>query len=215
MGLLGVLTVGFLAVGQGNFFDLPLSMQRAISFVPGRWDAVVVNSSESSNDFRKIIKDIYVKEYLHKSPLLGNGFNYKKSDLYALDQGGGIRSYNMTDYDFHKGFVLRKDFHIGWISLYDTVGVTGGGIFILLFFVNCHLLGKSFFCFPRRKLPPVFVWVVVSLGSSFASFFAVSGAFQHMLPHMCILSALTWLIYEHAKELKSAKAAGNEQPTTS
>jgi hypothetical protein len=200
MGLLGVLVAGILTVGHGTLFNLPLAMQRSISFVPGHWDAMVVNSTESSNGFRQAIQDIYIQEYLYKSPLIGKGFNYDRSVLHGLEYGGGVRAYDMTDYDFHKGFIMRKDPHIGWISLHDSVGLIGGGVFIILFLANCYFLYRSYRCYPRDQMPPIFIWTTVMIISWTASFFAVSGAFQLMLPRMCILSALTWLIYEHARD---------------
>lgn len=199
---MGAVMVLFLTVGHKTFFELHPSIQRSLSMMPGQWDPEVLGTARSSDDFRRSIKDIYVNEYLYHSPVMGNGFNYKRSDLYGLDYGMGTSAYGMTAYDAHKGFITRKDFHIGWISLYDAVGLVGGGLFCLLFLANGWLLWKSFRYFPRKQLPPIFIWVTVSMGSSFISFFAVFGAFQLMLPMMCMYSALTWLIYEHAMELR-------------
>jgi hypothetical protein len=202
LALAMALMVGVMVTGHGNFFELPPSVQRTLSIIPGNWDPRVLDTTRSSNDFRQQIRDIYLDEYADQSPLIGNGFNYKRSALYAMNYEFGVKAYGMTPYDFHKGFIQRKDFHIGWISLYDSVGVGGGVFFMLLFLINVYLLYKSYRFFPRTQVPPILIWVSVMMGSSYISFFVVFGAFQQMLPLMCVLSALTYLIYEHVREQK-------------
>jgi hypothetical protein len=195
LALLGILILSVLSVGNNTFFQLPLSVQRTLSFLPGQWDPQVLATTESSNDFRHRIQTIYLNEYMHRSPLIGNGFNYNKQVLVEYDPALLYQGL-ISQYDFHKGFIERKDYHIGWISLYDTVGIAGGISFIILFGVNSYLFFKCFKLYFNKQVPPILVWTVVQTLANFASYFAVFGAFQEMLPLMCVLSAITYLVYE-------------------
>jgi hypothetical protein len=125
---------------------LPLIAQRTLSFLPGNWDPEAVDSAKASNDFRENIKTVYVKEYMTKSPWFGNGFSINTEDFNSL-LGGLTRGYYGKDLGYvqAKAFIEGKLFHIGWISLYDAVGIIGSLGFVVLAWSEIVTISRSIF----------------------------------------------------------------------
>jgi hypothetical protein len=73
---LGAALLTFLCVGQGSLFTLPITVQRTLSSLPGKWSSVAVQSAEGSDDFRDQIKKMYIAEFIGNSDLFGDGYKY-------------------------------------------------------------------------------------------------------------------------------------------
>jgi len=197
---------------------LPLIAQRTLSFLPGDWDKEAKESGESSNDFRKGIQDVYIDEYMKRSPLIGNGFTIdtKEFQFYqdAMRSGGwGDRSYLQA-----KTFIEGKLFHTGWISVYDCVGIIGTLSFVLLGWNEIRMV-RNFMGGPRADrqstLFPLYVWIFCQLVAMMGSFFAVFGsfpdAFTGLLIYGMILSHLRDI--ENNTEIPVALTERTKQPT--
>ncbi len=103
--------------------SLPMVTQRTLSFLPGDWDPEAIESGKGSDEFRKNIQDVYIKEYMDRSPLIGNGFNIDLGEFnrYNDPQTAGVDA----KYAQAKLFIQGKMFHTGWMSVYDCVGIVG------------------------------------------------------------------------------------------
>src|SRR5258708_27934496 len=133
LAVLGMLVA---AGHQNQVYRLPLFAQRSISFLPGEWDKEVSDSAKSSNEFRDHIKQVYIAEYLSKSPVLGNGFTYDSAEMENWKIMAAVHD-TPDAYYFTKAFITAKLFHVGWISVYDAVGFVGT---IALCALNINLL---------------------------------------------------------------------------
>jgi len=199
--------LAILTFGQGVLFDLPFRVQRSISFLPGKWSDEVVVSTESSNQFRKDIKEIYMREFFKRSPWIGTGFNYDKREMDAslfFSEGGA------SNYDVLKGFIVRKDYHVGWISLYDTYGVYGYICLIGMFFTELYYgIRALYYSRILGRRDPVVIWLVTSITVTVMNYFTTFGAIQALMPQLCLLGALTWCTYSCLKnEVLEKKKAG-------
>jgi hypothetical protein len=196
---------------------LPVTFQRTMSFLPGNWSDDAVQSAKSSNDFRARIQDVYIQEYLDKSPWIGNGFdiNTKEFNSYsdALDHG-----YPGQDklYIEAKTFIEGKMFHTGWISLYDAVGIVGSLAFIVLgwneigvaahFVFGPQKMPRSFL-FPlyawflsrrdsRSPLFPLYVWTLCISVNLMFNFVTVFGDFGGTLGYLCVYAIVLSQLYD-------------------
>lgn len=194
---LAAIILAVAVAGQGSMFNLPLKMQRAISFLPGKWDYSVVSDAGSSNDFREQIQSIYIDEYMNRSPWVGSGFNYDAREVTGKEN---FIQWDHNSYDMFKGFIIRKDFHVGWISLYDTIGIVGGVGFFILFFTGLRWLVAMMRMSWDEKTPPILVWLMATWVPTVLSFFTVFGAIQSAFPLLCVYGALIWCTHNTMKE---------------
>jgi hypothetical protein len=190
---LTVLVLVFLVASTNNLINLPTSKlpliaQRTLSFLPGEWSQDAIDSGESSNEFRKNIQDIYIKEYLSKSPYIGNGFtiNTKVYDSYinGIAAGGSDPMYIQG-----KAFIEGKLFHTGWISVYDCVGIIGSLAFVALGWNEMLVSGKFVFgpkSDKRSSLFPLHAWLFCNIVTTVVAYFTVFGAFSDTFSTLCI-----------------------------
>ena len=167
--------------------QLPLIAQRSLTFLPGNWDEEAIESAKSSNDFRNNIQRVYMKEYMFKSPLIGNGFTFDPREAEILINMAG-KSDTYDHYYQAKSFIITKTFHVGWISLYDAVGLIGCLSFIMLGVGMLWTLGT--FIFHRNvdqygTLFPLKVWLFCNISQSLFGYFTVFGNFSSTLPGLC------------------------------
>jgi len=210
-----IVMLGLVVASNDNLIHLqvdklPLIAQRTMSFLPGDWDKEAISSAESSNEFRKNIQDLYIKEYLQKSPWFGNGFDidtktYKNLSDYLLR--GGV-SQSEASYLSTKVFIEGKLFHTGWISVYDAIGIVGSMAFIVLGW-NTWSMAAHFVFRPKadRRSPlfPLYVWIFVATVSPMITFVTVFGDFKEVFMGLCINA----LVLSHLSDIENT----SEVPT--
>jgi hypothetical protein len=192
-----VLLVAFMVVGNGRWFNLPGSVQRALSFLPGQWDAVAQADALASNEFRRNIKNVYLDQYARNSPWLGNGYKIDVRDTGAQIDPAFAQSYEAID-----GFIRRKDFHIGWISAYDTVGIIGFAAFIWLCLAIAWFARRQILAIGPANLEPVQMWVTCYVAKDVIGFFTVFGDLSSILPNLMFGAGLMVLVF---KEMPSSR----------
>ncbi|MEM1158906.1 MAG: hypothetical protein AAF649_00345 [Verrucomicrobiota bacterium] len=167
-----------LLMGHGDIYKLPLSMQRSLSFLPGKWDPVIIQNVEGSDDFRQAMHDIYWPKYGLRAPWFGDGFAMSKDAIINSDELG------------HEGFIERKQFHEGTISIYDSVGVIGIIGTLWLIFSVWKIVYRN-----RDKLKPEFItplqaYAIMLFFVAPFSFIVVYGDMRNFFPGLTFLAAL-------------------------
>ena len=87
-----------------------------------------------------------------------------------------------------KAFVVSKNFHVGWISVYDAVGIIGSLAFVML---NITIVLISWlFVFGRKAdmgspLFPLKVWLFCGLTGGMIGYFTTFGNFNAAFIGMC------------------------------
>jgi hypothetical protein len=128
----GGVSVGALLVAQNTGFNLPVTAQRALSFLPGNWNADAKADAEDSNQWRFYMWDVVLRTdtYVHNK-LLGDGFGFSNYELQIMEQQeeggqgfvGGARQ---------ESSLIQGAFHSGPLSAVRYVGVVGLTMYILL-----------------------------------------------------------------------------------
>ena len=174
--------------------DLPLIAQRTLSFLPGDWDEEAVQSAESSNEFRTNIQLVYMKEYVTRSPFLGNGFDIDTKEFNDLsDSLRNGRPGMDPKYVEAKTYIEGKLFHTGWVSLYDAVGIIGSITFVALGWnqirVGYHFVfGRK--ADRRSTLFPLYVWLLCNSVATLVLYFTVFGDFKETFMDMCVYAII-------------------------
>jgi hypothetical protein len=122
---LGVVGLSILAIGNGRLFDLPLSAQRALSFLPGKWDYVAVADAKHSVDWRvEMWKMVWQEDKWIKNKLLGDGFGFTRVELAMMSSAieGGVGFVGGAQ---QEAFMINGVFHNGPLSTIRFVGEVG------------------------------------------------------------------------------------------
>lgn len=185
--LVGGLILVVLSQLHGNMIQLPIAVQRTISFLPGDWHPTVVRGVESSNDFRAQIHKVYVQEEFWVSPWFGNGFAVDRREVEQAAQKG---------IDFHgqmdpiRAFIVRKDFHVGWISLYDCVGFVGCAFFAWMIGAMVWLFYKARWALTERNTAPIYIFLLCLFTKEILGYFVVFGGIHAIMPTLTVTAGM-------------------------
>jgi hypothetical protein len=120
--------IGILVIGQGKFFSLPLSVQRALSILPGKWDPAAQKGLE--DDFRQILREDAMRR-IEQDPIIGKGIGINATEFFTDVYSGsgkiisGIRaggSWHTTWLGTAADFGIPGAFFFGMIWLTLTIG---------------------------------------------------------------------------------------------
>ncbi len=189
--LIGIIALA-VALQNSHLVQLPETAQRTLSFLPGDWDPTAVSSTQSSNEFRERIRNVYLKEEAGKSPWLGNGITYEAADF---ERYTFLAQTHETEDGYYgtKLFLSAKMFHTGWISAYDGTGFIGCGLLSILAFGLIWVSGKMVFSQTADRgssLFPLKIWLFVNVTGSVFSFLTVFGAIISFFPSTCAYAAV-------------------------
>lgn len=207
---LGAALLAFLCIGQGSLFTLPITVQRTLSSLPGKWSSVAVKSAEGSNDFRDEIKKIYIAEFMKNSGLFGDGYKY--DSRFMKDRA--ISFLDPTEKgkdDAIRGFIISRDHHVGWIGVHHPIGWVGLALFVLfscasMFYVCSQVLKRS-----RAQVTPLQIWSSALLIQVILAFFVVYGNMKDFFPAVCSLLAISIRSFTWDKYNTTTRSAGAPQ----
>lgn len=170
------------ALTQGSVFEYPLALQRALSFIPGNWDAKAVGEASGSSEWRDRIKTLFYTEYFPKKPLLGTGYQFdpelakRDTDVYlaiaarqaqANDPFADVRSY-----------VEQKMPHDGMVHALLVTGILGTVSFMAYCFALLVFSFRSVLTTPANRIAPIQIWAVTLIVPNVFGFFVVFGEYQ-------------------------------------
>lgn len=129
ISVVGCIALALLVAGQGRLFDLPLSAQRALTFLPGKWSAVAKDSAESSTEWRLEMWRVLLQgtKYVHNR-WLGDGFGVSKRDMQAIAflQGRGSNAAHIET------TLILGTVHSGPLSTIRYAGYVGLAFYLTL-----------------------------------------------------------------------------------
>jgi hypothetical protein len=128
-----VVIIGAIFISLINF-DLPLTAQRALCFLPGNWDPQAVSDAKDSSEWRFEMWEIALSsdKYINNK-IFGDGFGYMRADYErGVDVMFG-RTFLRQDEARQEMYLLDGDFHSGPISAVKVVGYIGLTLLIPLF----------------------------------------------------------------------------------
>ena len=192
--LVGLFSVSGLVLLQGRVFDLPIAMQRALSFLPGEWDTKAIDEAKSSSQWREKMKALFYKEYFQKSPLVGLGYHYDKElakrDTDAYLAIAAQRAEVGDEYADVRRFIEQRQPHEGPLHALLVSGVLGA------FFFCAFCIGVIFYCLrsiqstPPKEITPTQVWSFALLLPQLFGFLFLFGDYTLFFMQVCPITAL-------------------------
>lgn len=124
----GAVTAAILLVaGHGSLFHLPLTAQRALSWLPGQWDPELQSLEGGQDEFRSTLRRL-AWEKIQRDPWIGQGY---RVDMALIQQsmdigGGGVEGQVLP-------FALGSAWHNTWLGYAADLGIPASILAGLIF----------------------------------------------------------------------------------
>jgi len=174
--VIGIPALAALVILQGSVFNLPLSAQRALSFLPGDWDSRATVEAEGSTEWRiEMWKLALTNDRYIRSKWLGDGFGFTMDELQYQQElkMKGAHPSQVQDY-----YLVVGTYHSGPIETIKRIGYIGFLVLLIAFFVFAweakSLVNRS------RGTPyfPYVMYVALPIMITPIKFVVIFGAFQ-------------------------------------
>jgi hypothetical protein len=127
-----VLLVVILISIQGSLLQLPLTMQRTLSWLPGNWDEAAVADAEGSSQWRfEMWEWAWNDDRILRDRVWGQGFGLTIEDmnLIANSLTAGQGGASMLGGSDREDFMIMGSFHSGPLSTIKYIGGVGLAIY--------------------------------------------------------------------------------------
>jgi hypothetical protein len=189
--VLGAVLLGGLIAGQGRLYDLPLGMQRTLTFLPGNWEPSVVADAEVSTEWRFELWKTVIREGVIKNWWCGDGLGVSVEELATLHTGEG-----WTETALRTG-----TYHSGPLTAIRYAGVIGLVLFYTLMFVAAVSAARCVQRCRGTSLFPASIFVATQLIWYPLHNIFVFGSYDLDLPEVIFLTALLRLLIRMTHEI--------------
>ena len=134
-----LLVVAALVLMQGSVLQLPRTMQRALSWLPGDWNQEAVADANQSSQWRfEMWSWAWNDERVLRDKVWGQGFGFTLDDmnLMATSLLAGQGGSSLLGGSDREGFMITGTFHSGPLSAIKYVGAAG---LILYYPLLCYM----------------------------------------------------------------------------
>ena len=131
----GILVLVVVISMQGKVVQLPLTMQRALSWLPGDWSQEAVEGAEDSSRWRfEMVEWAWNDNTILRNKAWGQGIGLSIDDmnLIASSMMAGASGASLLGGSDRENFIITGTFHNGPISAIKCVGVIGLALFSVL-----------------------------------------------------------------------------------
>jgi hypothetical protein len=195
-GMLFLALVAVIAL-QGTILQLPLTMQRSLSWLPGDWNEATVRDAQGSSQWRfDMWKWAWEDNRIMRDKVWGQGFGFNLEDmniianaLLAGQTGGAFLGGSQQE-----SFIIMGSFHSGPLSTIKVIGVVG---FLLYYPLLCYMALVAWrLCVQSRgkKVFPLALFVGIPVIYEPFNFIVIFGALDSNYPQMLLWAGLLNMI---------------------
>lgn len=139
MGVMGLAIVLLISV-QGTFVELPKTVQRTLSWLPGDWSEEAKVDAQGSSEWRyEMVAWAWSDNRIIKDKVWGQGFGISIEDMNIIASAllSGQQTGMFIGGSDRENFMLTGSFHNGPVSAVRYVGIVGFALYLpLLFYVS-------------------------------------------------------------------------------
>jgi hypothetical protein len=207
-----VVIAACLLTAQNRGLVLPLTAQRALSFLPGRWDPDAADDATDSAEWRYEMWEVVLSTdtYIHNK-LLGDGFGFYNYELQMMgreEQGGS----GFIGAPRQEAFLIVGAYHSGPLSAIRYVGAVGLALYLLLLIVTARYTWKIVRRSKGTDYLPLALLVGIPAVYEPVNYVFIFGAFDSGFPNTLFICGMLKLLSNglHAAETTSvATKAGS------
>ena len=189
---------------NGVVFKLPIPAQRALSFLPGNWDANAKADAEGSVEWRQYMwKAMLTEKKYINNRWLGDGFGYTREvfrEMLQSNAAGGVQ----------ESFLITGQVHSGPLSAIKYVGIIGFLLYLGLILASAR---EAVRLIHRSWGTPFFaaaLFVGIPIMFSVVGYVAIFGGYDANFPQSILTVGLLKLISRGISEYEAAQSATKE-----
>jgi hypothetical protein len=198
---------------QGNAVQLPLTMQRALSWLPGDWNQEAVADAEHSSRWRfEMWQWAWNDDRILKDKVWGTGFGLSIDDmnLIASMLTSQVQGQNLLGGSDREQFMITGTFHSGPLSTIKYIGVVGLALYYPLM---CYMAILAWQLCQRARgtrALPLALFVAIPIIYEPFNFVVVFGALEGSYPQTLFWAGLLNMArrYTDTRPLKTADVGG-------
>ena len=178
---------------QGNMMQLPLTMQRALSWLPGDWNQEAVEDAENSSRWRfEMWEWAWNDDRILRDKVWGTGFGLSIDDmnLIAASMLAGQGGANFLGGSDREQFMITGTFHSGPLSSIKYIGVVG---LVLYYILMCYMAFLAWKLCKRARGTKAFtlsLFVAIPIIYEPFNFVVVFGALEGSYPQTLFWAGL-------------------------
>jgi hypothetical protein len=131
--ILAAVLISVLTIGQGEWFKLPLRVQRVFSYLPGKWDWQVKAEFENGIDpFRAEMRRLAWNN-IQRHPFVGEGYGVVRTNLVAVVQLYGLEAVTQN-------LAAGSSWHNTWLGIWADLGLPAA-LFWGVFWIQAVAIG--------------------------------------------------------------------------
>lgn len=207
----GMLGITLLISLQGSVLQLPLTMQRALSWLPGDWNQEALAGAEDSTRWRfEMVEWAWNDDRILRNKIWGQGIGLSIDDmnLIASSLMAGQGGANLLGGSDRENFMITGAFHNGPVSAIKCVGVVGLLLYSLMIFYLAARAWKLCVLTAGSRAFPLALFVGMPAIYFPFSFFALTGFYELDLTYSIFSAGLINLTANYYRNLSTEKSVG-------
>lgn len=165
--------------GNGRIFNLPLSTQRALSWLPGEWDQTAVLEARNSTSWRTFMwKEMLTTDRYIQNKLLGDGFGFTKRQYetmqYFSKYGSGAEG--------QENFMISGNVHSGPVGSIRYGGYVGLCLLLLILVMQAREAWRIIHISYHTPFRTLTLFVCVPIVFEPVFFTLIFGAYDNAIP---------------------------------
>lgn len=211
VGLLGLVLLISL---QGSVIQLPLTMQRALSWLPGDWNQEAVEDAEESSRWRfEMVEWAWNDDTILRNKVWGQGIGLSFDDMNLIasmlsSRQAGVNLLGGSD---REQFMITGTFHNGPISAVKCVGVVGLFLYTILLIYSAVRAWKLCLLSVKTAAFPLALFVGMPIIYFPFQFLVVTGFFELDLTTSIYYAGLLNMTMNYLNSLHLRKATNQEK----
>jgi O-antigen ligase len=174
-----------------------LTAQRALSFLPGKWDYEAKAAAEESSEWRFYMwqQALTTPEFI-KNKLLGDGFGFSAYELQIMQQEVPNGGSPFIGGDRQESQLIQGTFHSGPISAIRFVGYVGLVLYLVLSFVAAFYAWRLIRTTAATSFFPLALFIGISVIYGPIEYIFVFGGYESGFPRTIFLCGMLRLLSE-------------------
>jgi hypothetical protein len=212
-GAMMLLVVVALVTLQGNVLQLPKTMQRALSWLPGDWDQAATADAEGSSQWRfEMWEWAWNDDRILRDRTWGQGFGLSIDDMNLIasaimaGEAGGSRLGGSD----RENFMITGSFHSGPLSTIKYIGIVGLALYYPLMCYMALLAWRLCKSARGTKAFPLALFVGIPIIYEPFNFVVIFGGLDSNYSQLLFWAGLLNMTQKHVESLKPTIPRGAE-----
>ncbi len=209
-GLIISLVLFILVLGNGRIFNLPLSTQRALSWLPGEWDAYATLEAKESTKWRTYMwgQMLATDRYI-QNKILGDGFGFSMRQYATMKY---FAKYGDNE-EGQENFMISGNVHSGPVGSIRYGGYVGLILLLSILVMQAReawRIVRIAYSTPFRTLT-LFVCVPIVFEPVFFTF--IFGAYDNAIPDVFYNLGMLRMLQNSLSDQKASEPKSKLAPT--